>query len=97
MFKRNFLTRLYIYLWAFLRTSSSLWNFQRLTKRDIIFRRMQLKELQRQGVHRIWIQAHILSVMRKLTALLEYQGIVENAASISFLRHFQKTLTLNVP
>jgi hypothetical protein len=78
-------------------TSSSLWNFQRLTKRDIIFRRMQLKELQRQGVHRIWIQAQIISVMKKLTVLLEYQGIVENTAPISFLRLFQKALTLNVP
>ncbi len=43
---------------------------------------MQLKKPQRQEVLKIRIQAHILPVLQKLTALLEYQGIVQNAAPI---------------
>jgi hypothetical protein len=60
-------------------------------KRDIFFRRMQIKKPQRQEVLKIRIQAHILPVLQKLTALLEYQGIVQNAAPISFLRLLQET------
>ncbi len=54
-------------------------------KRDIIFRRMQLQEPSHQEVLRIRIYAHLLSCTRKLTSLLEYQGIVQNKAPISFL------------
>jgi hypothetical protein len=65
-------------------------------KRDIFFRRMQLKKPQRQEVLMISIQAHILPVLQKLTALLEYQGIVENSAPISFLSLLQETaMSLN--
>ncbi len=49
-----------------------------------------------QEVLRIQIQAHILPVLRKLMALLEYQGVVQNIALISFLRLLQETLTYNV-
>jgi hypothetical protein len=67
-------------------------------KRDIFFRRMQIKKPQKQEVLKIRIQAHILPVLQKLTALLEYQGIVQNAAPISFffLRLLQETaMSLN--
>jgi hypothetical protein len=45
-------------------------------KRNIIFCRMQLTEPLRQEVPRIRMQAHLLSVTRKLISILEYQGIV---------------------
>ncbi len=54
-------------------------------KRDIIYCRMQLQEPLRQEVLRIRVCAHLLSCTRKLTSLLEYQGIVQNKAPISFL------------
>ncbi len=56
-------------------------------KRDIIFRRMQLQEPLRQEVLRIRIHAHLLSSIRKLTSLLEYQGVVQNNVPISFLKN----------
>jgi hypothetical protein len=55
-------------------------------KRDIIFRRMQLQEPMHQEVLRIRIHAHLLSSIRKLTSLLEYQGVVQNNVPISFLK-----------
>jgi hypothetical protein len=61
-------------------------------KRNIIFRRMQLAEPARVEVPKIRLQAHLLSVTRKLTSLLEYQGIVQNNAPISFLSTFNDTL-----
>jgi hypothetical protein len=54
-------------------------------KRNIIFRRMQLTEPIRLEVPKIKLQAHLLSVTRKLISLLEYQGIVQNNTPISFL------------
>jgi hypothetical protein len=61
-------------------------------KRDIIYRRMQLKEPSRQEVPRIRIYAHLLSCIRKLSSLLEYQGIVQNKAPISFLTTFSEII-----
>jgi hypothetical protein len=65
-------------------------------KRNIIFRRMQLTEPLRQEVPKIRMQAHLLLVIRKLISLLEYQGIVQNTAPISFLTALTNTVTLNV-
>jgi hypothetical protein len=65
-------------------------------KRNIIFRRMQLAEPLRQEVPKIRMQAHLLSVTRKLISLLEYQGIVQNTAPISFLTALNATITLNI-
>jgi hypothetical protein len=66
-------------------------------KWDIIFRRMQLKEPNRQEVPKIRLQAHLLSVIRKLISLLEYQGIVHNKLPLTFLRSMQEMLTLKHP
>jgi hypothetical protein len=66
-------------------------------KRDIIFRRMQLKEPQRWEVPRIRMQAHLLSVIRELVSLLQYQGIVQNKAPLPFFNILQETLTSNIP
>jgi hypothetical protein len=61
-------------------------------KRNIIFRRMQLTEPARLEVPKIKLQAHLLSVTRKLISLLEYQGIVQNNIPISFLTTLNTTL-----
>jgi hypothetical protein len=61
-------------------------------KRNIIFRRMQLSEPARLEVSKIRLQAHLISVTRKLISLLEYQGIVQNNAPISFLTTLNTTL-----
>jgi hypothetical protein len=65
-------------------------------KRDIFFRRMQLKEPKRQEVFRLRIQAHLLSVVRKLISLLEYQGTVQNKLPLSLLCTLQQALTTNI-
>ncbi len=65
-------------------------------KRDIIYRRMQLKQPQRMEVLRTHIQADVLSVIRKLIALHEYQGIVRNKESIKFLNILCDVLISNV-
>jgi hypothetical protein len=61
-------------------------------KRNIIFRRMQLTEPARLEAPKIKLQAHLLSVTRKLISLLEYQGIVQNNTPISFLTILNTTL-----
>ena len=61
-------------------------------KRNIIFRRMQLTEPARLEISKIRLQAHLISVTRKLISLLEYQGIVQNNAPISFLKTLNTTL-----
>ncbi len=66
-------------------------------KRNIIFGRMQLTEPARLEVPKIKLQAHLLSVNRKLISLLEYQGVVQNNAPISFLTTFNTTLISLVP
>jgi hypothetical protein len=65
-------------------------------KRDIIFRRMQLAKPSRQEVPRIRMQAHLLSVTRKLISLLEYQGIVQNKTPIAFLTALNSTIISNI-
>jgi hypothetical protein len=65
-------------------------------KRNIIFRRMQLTEPLRKEVPRIRMQAHLLSNTQKLISLLEYQGIVQNNAPISFLTALNTSITSNV-
>jgi hypothetical protein len=65
-------------------------------KRNIIFRRMQLTEAIRLEVPKIKLQAHLLSVIRKLISLLEYQGIVQNNTPISFLTTFNTIIISHV-
>jgi hypothetical protein len=65
-------------------------------KQNIIFRRMKLTEPACQEVPRIRMQAHLLSVIQKLILLLEYQGIVQNNAPISFLTALNTSITSNV-
>jgi hypothetical protein len=66
-------------------------------KCDVIFRRMQPNEPLRQEVPEIIMQAQLLSVIRKLTSLLEYQGIVQNRVLLLFLKVLTDTIVSNVP
>ncbi len=63
-------------------------------KWTIIFRRMQLTESEE--VPKIRMQAHLLSVTRKLISLLEYQGIVQNKTPILFLTTLNSTIISNI-
>jgi hypothetical protein len=66
-------------------------------KRDIIYRRMQLKQPQRMEVPSLRIRAHVLSAIRKLIALLEYQGIVQNKEPIRFMPILCDMLLSHIP
>jgi hypothetical protein len=65
-------------------------------KRTIIFRRMQLAKPLHQEVPKIRMQAHLLSVTRKLISLLEYQDIVQTKTPISFLTTLNSTIISNI-
>jgi hypothetical protein len=75
---------------------STVLTFKQETKWDIVFCRMQLKEPRREEVPRIRMQAHLLSVIRKLVSLLEYQEIVQNKLLLTFLLTMQEVLTSNI-
>jgi len=63
------------------------------TKRDIIYRRMNIRESQLgKKVPQIRIQAHILSTLKKLEMLLEYQGLLTNKTAICMLQKMQQIL-----
>jgi hypothetical protein len=66
-------------------------------KQDIIYRRMQLAHPQRMEVPLIRIQAHILSTILKLTALLEYQGTVQNKEPIRLMKTLSDTIIFRIP
>jgi hypothetical protein len=55
-------------------------------KRDIIFRRAQLAEPRHREELQPRIQAHLLSVISKLQAFLEYQGVLNYTDALVLLR-----------
>jgi hypothetical protein len=55
------------------------------TKCDIIFRWAQLQILRRREKLHPRIQAHLVSVVNKIIALLEYQGVLHYSNSLSLL------------
>ncbi len=60
-------------------------------KREIIYRRMNIRENQmNRTTPRIRIQAHISTVIKKITSLLEYRGIMENKQSIQMMKKLQE-------
>jgi len=62
-------------------------------KRNIIYRRMNIRPGQLgQPVDRVRVLAHILSVVKKLKAMLEYTGILTNKASIFLMSSAQSYL-----
>jgi hypothetical protein len=61
-------------------------------KRDIIYRRAQLQEpCQREELHPR-IQAHLVSVINKITSLLEYQGTLQFLDGLSFLQRLSRII-----
>jgi hypothetical protein len=60
--------------------------FLQEVKRDIIFRRAQLSEPRRREELQHRIQAHLLSVITKIQALLEYQGVLNYTDVLALLR-----------
>jgi hypothetical protein len=55
------------------------------TKCDIIFRHAQLQTLRRREELHACIQANLVSVVNKIIALLEYQGVLQYSDSLSLL------------
>jgi hypothetical protein len=60
--------------------------FLQEVKRDIIFRRTQLSEPRCREELRPRIQTHLLSVITKIQALLEYQGVLNYNDALVLLR-----------
>jgi hypothetical protein len=55
-------------------------------KRDIIYRRAQLQEPRRREELHPRIQAHQVSMINKLNALLEYQGTLQFSDGLTLLK-----------
>jgi hypothetical protein len=61
-------------------------------KRDIVYRRAQLQEPQGREELYPRIQAHLLSVINKILALLEYQGALQFSDSLIFLKRLSRII-----
>jgi hypothetical protein len=61
-------------------------------KRDIIYRRAQLQEPRRREELHPRIQAHLISVINKITSLLEYQGTLQFRDGLSFLHRLSQII-----
>jgi hypothetical protein len=65
--------------------------FLQEVKRDI-FRRAQLNEPRRREELQPRIQAHLLSVITKIQALLEYQGVLNYTDALALLRRMSHSV-----
>jgi hypothetical protein len=61
-------------------------------KHDIIYRRAQLQEPRRLEELHPRIQAHLISVINKISSLLEYQGTLQLADGLSFLQRLSQII-----
>jgi hypothetical protein len=61
-------------------------------KRDIIFHRAQLSEPIRREELQPRIQAHLLSVITEIQALLEYQGVLNYTDALALLRRMSHSV-----
>jgi hypothetical protein len=61
-------------------------------KRDIIYRRAQLQEPRRREELHPRIQAHLVSVKNKISALLEYQGALQFSDGLAFLKCMSRVI-----
>ncbi len=59
-------------------------------KRDIVYRRAQLQEPRRHEELHPRIQAHLTSVINKISSLLEYQGTLQFTDGLSFLKRLTR-------
>jgi hypothetical protein len=71
----------------------SLIHYIQETKRDILYRRMNTRINQHgQQTPTIRIQAHILSVIKKLHSMLEYQGLLANKTALKMLNQMKRII-----
>jgi hypothetical protein len=61
-------------------------------KRDIIYRRAQLQEPRRREELHPRIKAHLISVINKISALLEYQGALQFFDGLALLRRMSQVI-----
>ncbi len=61
-------------------------------KRDIIYRWVQLQEPHRREELYPRIQAHLVSVKNKISALLEYQGALQFSDGLAFLKRMSRVI-----
>jgi hypothetical protein len=61
-------------------------------KRDIIYRRAQLQEPRRREELHPWIQAHLTSMINKISSLLKYQGTLQFAEGLFFLKRLSRII-----
>ncbi len=61
-------------------------------KRDIIYRQAQLQEPRRQEELHPQIQTHLVSVINKISSLLEYQGTLQFVDGLSFLQRLSRII-----
>jgi hypothetical protein len=61
-------------------------------KRDIIYRHAQLQEPRRREELHLRIQAHLVSVVNKISSLLEYQGTLQFMDGLSFLKRLSRII-----
>jgi hypothetical protein len=61
-------------------------------KRDIVNRRAQLQEPRRREELHPCIQAHLVSVINKISALLEYQGALQFSDGLTFLKWLSRII-----
>jgi len=67
-------------------------------KRDIIYRRMNIKEHQKNKMMSIVrIHAHLLSIIGKIDSQLSYKGLLENKTSLALLKKMKSQLITMVP
>ena len=67
-------------------------------KRDIIYRRMNITEHQKnKAMSIVRIHAHLLSIIKKTASQLSYIGILGNKSALAFLEILRLQLTLRVP
>jgi hypothetical protein len=73
-------------------TQKVLILFLQEIKRDIIYRRTQLQEPRRREELHPRIQAHLVSVINKINALLEYQGTLQFSDGLALLKRMSQII-----
>jgi hypothetical protein len=73
-------------------TQKVLIQFLQEIKWDIVYRHAQLQEPRRREELHPHIQAHLISVINKISALLEYQGALQFSDGLALLRRMSQVV-----
>jgi hypothetical protein len=77
-------------------TDATTWKalilFLQEIKRDIIYRQAQLQEPRRREELHPCIQAHLVSVINKISALLEYLGALQFSVGLALLKRMSQVI-----